>query len=306
MPIVRSLKQMISRRRPPAADAGEAQRLVELRAAIAALPDLGPAPASPAAAEWLDNRRRLRELLATEDPRRFLEWDVIQKTMFVGNNPAIRTELAELQASPEWSKRWKPALLEDTAGCPPRFRWRLSSSGNLIHHAFNLLRGEALLERKIDRFSRIIEFGGGYGSFCRLAWRLGSRGKYVIFDLPEFGALQRYFLRSVGVPTESPDGKGVRFMSELSDLAAETNAARGGLFIAQWSLSETPLEFRKTVLSTLAGAMDGVFIAYQDRFGEVDNRQFFADWTASQPRFRWRESAIAHFPGNQYLVGTAI
>ncbi len=33
--------------------------------------------------EWFQNMKRLKELVLTGDPREFLRWDVIKKTMFV-------------------------------------------------------------------------------------------------------------------------------------------------------------------------------------------------------------------------------
>ena len=45
----------------------------------------------------------------------------------------------------------------------------------------------------------IVEFGGGYGSMCRLVRKLGFKGRYVIFDLRPILALQKYYLGLHGV-----------------------------------------------------------------------------------------------------------
>ena len=68
---------------------------------------------SPAIQEWHQNRIRLRELVATEDPRGFIKWDVIQKSMFVRSAPYIAEELRVLRSSGQWRTRWKQALQED-------------------------------------------------------------------------------------------------------------------------------------------------------------------------------------------------
>jgi hypothetical protein len=304
MSMIRTVKQLISRRRPPPLSGEEAARIALLRRTMADLPSLdGQAPDSAAAAEWLGNRRRLRQLVAESDPRQFLEWDVIHKTMFVANAPYVRQELAELRQSPRWQDRWKPAHREDAAGCPPRCRWSLGSSGNLIHHAYHLLRAETMLGKTIDQFDRIVEFGGGYGSFCRLAWRLGFRGRYVIFDLPEFSALQRFYLAGVGIPAAaSKQESGVRCVSDLAELSDREPDSKPGLFFGFWSISETPVDFRGPVLAK-AAALGNVFIGYQDRFQEVDNVRFFAEWVASQPGLKWAESRINHLSDSRYLAG---
>jgi hypothetical protein len=303
MAVIKSLKQLISRRSAPPRDAQEAARAEELAKTIAGLPSLdGPPSKSAAAEDWLQNRRRLRELLAGGDPRRFLEWQVIRNTMFITNTPYVRRELDALKKAADWQSRWRPVLKEDAAGCPSRFRWRLSSSGSLIHYAYHVHAIAPMLGRRVDQFDRIVEFGGGYGGFCRVLWRLGFRGRYVIFDLPEFSALQRYYLQSVGVPLATASRpNGVHCISDAADLAAE--AAPGeGLFIGLWSISETPVDFRRNILQAVGG-LGHFLIAYQGQFGEVDNVQFFTDWSAGQKRLKWTESPIAHLPGSRYLVG---
>jgi hypothetical protein len=293
----------LTRRQPVPLDGDEKTRIEQLRKDVEQLPPLdGPPPESSAAALWLGCRRRLREFLASEDPRSFIHWDVIGQTMHVGANASYTPEeLNQLQDSPQWLSRWESALAEDAAGCPVRARSRPTSSGNLIHHAYHLLQAEPLLGRPIGQFRRIIEFGGGYGSFCRLAWRLGFRGRYVIYDFPEFSALQRYFLRAVGVPLAEPENpNGAHCISDVDDLAAET--ADGDLFVALWSISETPLDFRRRILATVAGA-GNFLIASQPRVGEADNVAFFDQWTAAQSRVQWTKLPIAHMPGDFYLIG---
>jgi hypothetical protein len=79
------------------------------------------------------------------------------------------------------------------------------SSGTLIHHAYHLHRFETVTGRFLLELQEIIEFGGGYGSMARLLARLGYRGRYHIHDLPEFAALQRFYLRMVQADTQASD-----------------------------------------------------------------------------------------------------
>jgi hypothetical protein len=159
-----------------------------------------------------------------------------------------------------------------------------------------------LLGRKINAFKRIVEFGGGYGGFTRLVQRLGFRGRHVIFDLPEFSALQRYFLRSVNVPLATASRQnGVHCISDLDALAAEC-APGEGLFIAYWSISETQVDFRHKILS-MVEKLDHFFIAYQEQFGEADNARFFSDWSKAHSEINWSQTPVVSHPGSHYLSG---
>ena len=274
----------------------------QLRQEISALQPLTVDKAHSASTEeWIGNRLRLRELIMTNNPTHFLTWDVIGKTMFVGDSPYVATELTALRNANDWRTRWKPAIREDSAGAPKRFRGYLASSGNLIHHAYTLYYFERHLKRAIDGFQGIIEFGGGYGSFCRLVRKLGFRRQYIIFDLPEFSALQRYFLTSVGVPVDVSNN--VRCVSDFDRLKANLAPGSDWLCVALWSLSETSLDFRRQFLDNVS-AVTSWLIAYQGRFGEVDNVEFFADWTQRKSDFSWHSKEIPQLPGNYYLIGS--
>ena len=287
----------------------ETKLIGELRDSIRALPPLSPA-ASETSSEglWTRHRINLRQQILKDDPRRFLNWAVIKNTMFFTNTPFITPAFDSLRANSQWESRWKNALLESKVGLPLKFEAYPESSGNLVHHAYHLSQFEAHSGKAIEELKTIVEFGGGYGSTCRLAHRLGFKGRYFIFDLPEFSALQRFYLRLNGIaaPDESQraqdERSGVVCLSSLDELASLLKAQAIDLFIANWSLSETPLEVREQFLPLVCGARS-FLIGYQDQFGEVDNRRFFADWKIGQPGVSWTDVRIAHLPANNYLIG---
>src|SRR4029077_4227477 len=141
--------------------------------------------------------------------------------------------------SRSWRRRWRPALREDSTGLPQRCRYDIRSSGNLIHHAYTLFKFEQSVGKTIDQFSSIFEFGGGYGGFCRLAHRLGFRGTYLIFDLPEFSALQKFFLESLRIPVNDGQKRpGVHCISDFADLESRLGVSTDWLLVGLWSLSE--------------------------------------------------------------------
>jgi hypothetical protein len=306
--LLRSIVNGLLERRLGKASLREIALATKLRSYIAGLPDVNnDSDRCEAGREWKANRTRLRKLVMTRDPRRFMEWDVIQNTMFVGNAPYIAEELRVLRASGQWRTRWKRALKEDTVGLPRRCRFHLSSSGNLIHHAYSLYRLEKETGRSINEWEAIIEYGGGYGSLCRLVRRLGFQGQYVIMDLPEMCGLQQYFLESLDIPVNEASGtRSVHCVSDRAELATRLGHSVGWLFIGLWSVSEMPLDLRRQVLTAYAGNIDSYLIAYQDQFDEVDNTGFFREWAANSVNVKWSTLDIRHLPGNQYLIGRRV
>ncbi|NTW01027.1 MAG: putative sugar O-methyltransferase [Oscillochloris sp.] len=285
----------------------------ELRTSFQAFPYTKAGGANPSESAWINHMNRLRDLVLSEDPRRFLCWDVIRATMFIDYARYIRKELRHLQENPGWSSRWRPAIKESSIGSPTRYLYWPDSSANLIHHAYHLVHFEEVAGSRVENIDYILEIGGGYGSLCRLFHNLSFQGKYVIFDLPHFSALQSFFLRSLGIPVHSFESfktakSGVICISEiglLQSLLAQASTDTKSMFIATWSLSETPLYFRDSLLPLVVNARFSAFlIAYQHVFEEVDNIGYFRCWREDVDRqIQWDNRHIEHLPGNSYLVG---
>jgi len=155
----------------------------------------------------------------------------------------------------------------------------------------------------VTEWDTVIEFGGGFGSLCRLMHQLGYRGRYVIFDPPQFTLLQRYYLRSAGIMQDGDDR--VVLTSELADLerhVATLSADTWAMFVACWSLSETPLELRARI-RPLVERIGRYALAYQERYGEVDNVDYFRRVWLQGTR---RTQRIIHRDGDHFLVGGAL
>lgn len=268
--------------------------VVELRAAIIrqALPEAVP-PGSDLV--WHQNRRRLQQLVLHDNPARFLTWPVIINSMFMNDAEIAGPELVELLRQPDFTTRWRPALQEDAVGAPARSSLLEGSSNNLIHHAYNLWQFERHTKRRIADLSSIVEFGGGYGSTARLAARLGFRGQYAILDLPEFSALQRYYIGAIGIAKVLD----IHFVQTICELPVACQ--QPDLFLATWSLSETPLGVRATIESLLRRARQ-LLIAYQDSFGGINNRDYFTQMAALLSAQSMADYVIPHLTGNRYFV----
>lgn len=261
---------------------------------------------------WKQNINDLRELVLTDNPREFLRWDVISGTMFVGNEDYVVTELNHLRGKPDWKERWEKAIEEVETGFPIRFKKYLRSSGNLIHHAYHVSQFEEKTGVSSNQIDFICEFGGGYGCMCKLFHNLGFNGKYVIYDFPHFSALQEYFLKTVGITVHAFDNfqsqkTGVTCVSDidaLKDILSTSEGYSNSLFIAMWSISETPLHIKNSILP-LVSHFDSILISYQDKFVGMDNLEYFETYKSNyEHEIQWDQWEIKHLPGNTYLIGT--
>jgi len=291
----------------------EETKLIEnLKAEFSKLPLEKTENYSPAERAWKENSNRLCQKIRLDDPRYFLSWDVIIETMCVSNEPFVEIEFNHLRKLQEWQERWKPAIKETSVGHPIPFFLYPKSSGNLIHQAYHLCNFEEKTGTKINTFDFVFEFGGGYGSMYKLFHNLGFYGKYLIFDLPEFSALQRFYLKSIGLPVHTCESfgsacSGVICISSINDLKAVIENSTGNqncLFIALWSMSEAPIGLRDSIFELIKG-FDSHLISYQNCFHEIDNNKYFK---AASSKFdgdiTWQDIETEHLPGNSYLFGS--
>lgn len=281
-----------------------------LRAEVHQLPPLAIRDGASSEESWQNNLRRLRELILSRDPRGFLRWDVIAQTMYIKNAEYIRQEFEYLKQLPDWESRWHKAIRESSVGSPMPYWQDLHTSSTLIHHAYHIARLEEKTATSINDMDYVCEFGGGYGGMCRLIYNLGFNGKYVIFDLPEFSALQHYFLTALQlkvspVQDSKTDAKEVVCISDLEQFRELLIGAAGksnSMFIATWSISEVPINMRASILS-LISSFKTILIAYQNQFEQKDNIDFFRNWREDQKNKTWHHWQIEHLPHNYYLIG---
>lgn len=296
-----SILKKITRRKVPATlFTEEKDRIDELRSHIRQL-ETPETVDSEAERTWMENCTQLRQMILENDPREFLNWKVVRETMFFV--PHI-SELKYLQKLHDW-KYWKKALKESCIGNPPPYYAFRATSGTLIHHAYSLSQLTTKFNCSIENMSRIFEFGGGYGSMCRLIYQLGFKGHYIIYDLPEFSALQKYFLKSTGifakVNKERTFEQSVAFITDLNDLERQSRD-QTDMFIATWSISESGEKLRQRIFG-LVDNPSYYLIAYQDHFSEVNNREYFSRFAAARRDYEWFDYAIPQLPGHRYLIG---
>jgi len=207
----------------------------------------------------------------------FLNWPVITQTIFVGNAGYLDIER-------KYVAERHLLVKENKVGNPP-------TDGNVIHQTYHLARFMEETGQDINSFDYIFEFGGGYGGMCRVIRELGFMGEYVIYDLPHFSALQRYYLGSCDVEATC--------ISDTKDIPRPVDCK--SLFLATWSLSESPNNVREN-FSGILPFFDSFLFSYQDTFGGIDNVEYFKKM--KRKHRKWVDIEIEHLHGNRYLFGS--
>ncbi|MEZ5010016.1 MAG: hypothetical protein R2753_17840 [Chitinophagales bacterium] len=155
-------------------------------------------------------------------------------------------EFKELNKSKHWSQL-KGGIKESKIGNPPSYNQYPESSGNLIHHAYSMLQIMEYTSIDFTKIKRVFEFGGGYGSSCRLLYQLGYTGSYTILDLPEFSCLQKYYLNSLPLKNKLKiEINNPKYEDHTVNLINQIKKPEDiDFFFALWSISEVPLNLRK-------------------------------------------------------------
>lgn len=241
---------------------------------------------------WDCNINDLIYDLQYADFNNFLHWDVIKRTMFIGNSPYLAKELLYL-ITHNW-KMWKYGIKENSIGNPTPFILYKRSSGNLIHHAYHLAKFMNITKQNVLKYDTIFEFGGGYGSMARLFHNIGFDGKYIIYDLPQFLILQQKYLKNI------KKDNNVVYISDIDNIP---NLKGRTLFIGTWSLSEAPIQLRNDIFTKINA--DSYLISYLKSFEGMDNYKYFNSIIQQKNTIKWYNNTINHIPGNHYyLFGT--
>jgi hypothetical protein len=258
--------------------------------------------------EWAGLAADVARALRAGGADGFLRLPPVMKTVHPRIRSRSRDYLRYLLASRRFSAQLQQALTESPVGRPLVNPHYPLSSPLLVQHGYHLVRLLEATDLDPSTLQLVVDFGAGYGSFFRLLRNLGYRQRYLIWDLPVLCAVQRFYLRNL-----FPTGPGGQPPGNLEWLTSGDAAAsvtvnrcctehRPSLFIATWSLSETPLAVRERIAPALAG-FTHILCAYQRRFGEHDNVQYFQSLERSLPAFDWQHAECPIFRGNFYLIG---
>ena len=206
--------------------------------------------------------KQIFEILKKGKIYNFLRNSFIQKMFFVHNRFFIIKELNNLKLNKRWGF-YKKLLPEDNVGNPVRYFLYPKSSGNKINHVYHLSILEDYLKIDLSNIKYVFEFGGGYGCMARIFFQINKNIKYLIFDTKLVNLLQFYYLKQNKINASFSDRNQFILKNDLKNLKSETK--KKSLFIANWSLSETPINFRNKFLKYIQN-YQYILIAFQEHF----------------------------------------
>jgi hypothetical protein len=255
--------------------------------------------------EWAAFTVDIAGALRSSGADRFLRLPPIAKTLHPRIRSHTRSYLTYLLQSGRFSPALHKALTESPVGQPLLNPQYPLSSPLLVQHGYHLLRLLEATSVDLTTLRLVVDFGGGYGSFFRLLRNLNYERRYIICDLPVMCALQRFYLRNVFPtgPSALPPANLQWVSSETPEaLQRETAQHNPSLFIATWSLSETPPSVRAAIAAVLGG-FSYILCAYQRAFGAYDNVQYFESLQRRLPQFDWQHDECPVYRNNFYLIG---
>ena len=245
---------------------------------------------------WADNCKKMRDEALLGNRFDFLRWGSLTDVS-VPEHWIAPFYYDTLREQPDWHTKWFLLTRETKLGNPKDFPRDYGTSPTLVQHAYHVLRYERSTNQSFLDCDAILEFGGGYGSFCRLLRNMGFDGIHIIYDLPHFANLQRLYLRLSGyneIPATDLAVRGSHTVcittgdDDLRKIFAFLLSAnlRVG-FVATWSLSEAPIAVRDTIFPEFHGLFSHYLIAYQPTWFEIDNTIYFRTFPLSRPDLTW-------------------
>lgn len=228
----------------------------------------------------------IKESFAKDIDIGFLSNKLIKFTMvFIGKESGVqdtklRAELCKEVLGEEVAQK---LMREDFVGLPRITNIKYKTSANRAHHASHLAAFTQITGQYIWESSRIIEWGGGYGSMARLIRKMRPNVTYVIIDLPELLALQYIYLGSLEGESNIhimdkdnfriSEGKINLVNSEF--LLTENISLACDLFISTWALSECPKNIQEFVEKCSYFSANKVFLAVKiDANNHINNETF--------------------------------
>ncbi len=211
-------------------------------------------------------------LIKKKNLKSFLRNNYIQNIFFIHNRIFIYFELKELQKDKMW-KLWKKLIRDNNVGNPVWYFLYPESTGNRIRQVYILKKFLDLTPNvKLRKIKSVTEIGGGYGCMADIFYNLNKNIKFTIYDMYEVNLLQYYYLKmnNRNPKLNSILGK-LKLINNLNDLNKQK---KNDLTIANWSLSEFPINFRNKFLRLIKDSRYTI-ISFQKNFEKIDNLKFF-------------------------------
>lgn len=202
----------------------------------------------------------------------FLRNSYIQNIFFIHNRIFIYFELRELKNDKNW-RLWKRLIKDNPIGKPVWYFLYPESTGNRIRQVYIIKKFLDLNPAvKIKKIKKIIEIGGGYGCMADIFLKINKKVNYTIYDMYEVNLLQYYYLKMNNYNPKLNSYKSkINLTNKLNNLKKNK---KNSLVIANWSLSEFPLNFRHKFFSIIKNSKYSI-ISFQKNFEKIYNYKFF-------------------------------
>ena len=203
----------------------------------------------------------------------------------------------------ELKKKYSPSELQHLAldvpfGNPLKDLMVKGASPASVKHFYLLDKISHQFQISLSNLDQIIEFGGGYGSMCRIALSnlsISQGVRWDIVDLPIMVVLQKMYLTNSLTTEEFSRVELHNDLNGIEDISANS------LFVATWSLSETPLELRASIEDQIKKCRY-VFIAFQETYGPISNLTYFQNLMESCVDHAGSLDTCSIYPGHYYLI----
>lgn len=253
--------------------------------------------------EWEKNLKIVEKYLLENLKFDFLRNPIISKTMFIGRKQWISEELEYIESKMP-SEKIRALIIEDYIGKPFISNYKYLTSNNSIHHLYHLIRYLDKTSRNLKEIKTVIEWGGGYGNFAKIFWRL-KKGNftYIIIDLPIFSCLQFLYL-SIVLGKDK-----VNFIVKESDSIVEGKInilpasflnnfkLKCDLFVSTWAISESS-EFSQNFAKE-QGWLDSSYLLLAI---QSNSKEFpFASRVEELAKNNTFSEEISFLPGNKYI-----
>ena len=219
--------------------------------------------------------KKILYILKKEKLISFLRNSFLQKMFFVHNRLFVFKELIKLKNNKNW-KFYKKIIIEDNVGDPVRYFLYPKSSGNRINHVYHLNVLSSEFNVNLKKINKVFEFGGGYGCMARIFSKINKKIFYTCFDTNYVNLLQYYYLKQNNLNVGFKKKNNYFLISNFSENKKFLlKKFHNHFFIANWSISETPLKFRERFLKIIENSKF-ILISFQEYFEGIDNLSYFS------------------------------
>lgn len=216
---------------------------------------------------WTSMREVFAEDFESLPKERFKVWASVMSVPFMTRARFFDYFAAVLPAA-HADRRIRYALEDPDVGITEQDRGiynlfeDFTTTMNRVQHLAHLVLNKWTPE-DLAKLDTIVELGGGIGDMADIVYKLGFKGKYVIYDFPEVGAIQKWYHDQLGHTN-------IVHTSDVNDLFD------ADLMIGTWSFTEMPIELRDEIMTKIGGTKNWL-IAYSNEIFGIDNDKYIRD-----------------------------